>query len=541
MRLPGLAVMASCILIIGIAPSAARAQTQYQYGDNEAQLGASLAAVGDLNGDGFPDFVAGAYAGRSGPGAGRVFVYFGGAHQTLAPGLVLGAGIPVVGFGVSVAGGQDMNGDGYPDLIVGASGDQLTNGSTGAAYVFFGGPAMHTVPDLVLPSPAGAVSFGYRVSFMGDHNGDGYADLAVGAPAWNNDPQAAHVFVYDGGATPATIPAQVLDAPGTLGTFGTSLAYAGDVNGDGYGDFLAGEFSPDMDPPGPSTGSVYLYFGGVSPRTIPDLTFTGAAGEMFGCSMVGAIDLNRDGFDDIVIASPRNNPPGVTSAGMIQVFYGGPAIDTRADVTRFGRDYARELGISMASGDINGDGIPDLACGSTGPTGGVAVYFGGAPLHASPDRWIPSSLSGSGTNIGYSVAVPGDRDGDGLAELVAGAPHYDTGFPMIWQGALQFESGLQVVAVPDLPRSFTFLAPAPNPARDVVSLSLTLDHADRLSVEAYDVSGRIVARPIENEMLGPGPVSRAWSLGELPAGIYWVRARFANRNVVQRVVHLQGP
>ena len=537
MRLPRLVLILCVFILADILPSHASA-TQYQYGDaDEAELGKSLAAVGDLNGDGYPDFVAGAPAERGFAGQGRVLVYFGGSHTPLAPSLVLSAGTLVVGFGHSVAGGGDFNGDGYPDLIVGS---QEEFGTSGTAYVFFGGASMHELPDLVLQAPAGAIRFGYRVAFVGDRNHDGFADVAVSAPAWSGDTAPPHVFVFDGGLNPSTSPAEVLNQPGTLSSFGASLASAGDVNGDGYSDLIVGEFSSDLDP-NPLTGSVYLYFGGANPGTTPDRTFTGASGELFGCSLAGAVDLNRDGFDDIVIASPDNNPPGVSNAGMIQVFYGGSNMDTRADVARFGRDYALKLGISMAAGDINGDGIADLAVGSSAPTGGVAIYYGAAPLHNAPDRWIPQSVTGTYNAFPYSVAIPGDLDGDGLSEMVASAPHYSTYPPaLVWRGALQIESGLQVVNVPDPTPSFAFHAPLPNPACDVVSLSLTLDHADRLSVEIYDLSGRAVARPIENEMLGPGPVSRVWSLRGLPSGIYWVSAKFANRNVTQRLVHLQG-
>jgi hypothetical protein len=503
-----------------------------QYGEqNEAQLGSAVAAVGDLNGDGYPDYAVGESGDVSGPGHGRVFIYFGGPTVHSVPDLVLGAGLAVTNFGQSISGGKDVNGDGYPDLVVGA---------TDHAYVFLGGPSMDNAPDWILNAPAGAVHFGFRVALIGDHNGDGFADMVVSAPSWSNiPPQTPHVYVYYGGPASHQTPDEVLEQPGSVVTFGASLAPAGDVNGDGFADFLVGELSNDVDFAGPA-GSVYLYLGGASPHQVPDRTFaTHVADDRFGLSEAGIGDLNHDGYDDIVIGAPGATAPGLPAGvGMIQVFYGGPNMDTNADFSRWGPSDGTQFGSSVAAGDVNGDGTPDILVG-TWEGDRVGIYFGGPFLHSSADKWI----SDPGSELfGQAISVVGDLDGDGLPEVVIGAPHYSVNPTLIWEGEFVVDKSEEIVSAPvTSPHTFAFLAPAPNPARDRVSLTLTLDRADKLTVEAFNASGRLVARPIADEQVGPGPISRDWSLKNLPSGIYWVRARFANRNVTQRLVHLQGP
>jgi hypothetical protein len=144
---------------------------------------------------------------------------------------------------------KDVNGDGYADLIVGASSQDNPETNEGQAYVFFGsatGPSL--TPDVTLDNPLDQAhgSFGFSVASAGDVNGDGYADLIVGASSQDNpETNEGQAYVYFGSATgPSVTPDVTLDNPldQANGYFGRSVASAGDVNGDGYADLIVGAY-----------------------------------------------------------------------------------------------------------------------------------------------------------------------------------------------------------------------------------------------------------------------------------------------------------
>src|SRR5262249_7644779 len=136
-------------------------------------------------------------------------------------------------FGTSAAWVGDVNGDGFDDLLVGAF-RYPAIGSVGRAYLFFGGPAMDAVPDLIIdPPPGGSGWFGVSVASAGDFNGDGYPDFIIGAQQAGYEGRA---FIYYGGPSLDAVPDVTLigETTGALTGFGASVASAGDVNGDGY-------------------------------------------------------------------------------------------------------------------------------------------------------------------------------------------------------------------------------------------------------------------------------------------------------------------
>jgi hypothetical protein len=162
-----------------------------------ARLGQSVASAGDVNGDGYADLGVGAPSNSS---TGKVYVYHGSAS-----GLIASANWSAVGedigniFGFSVATAGDVNGDGFSDLAVGGPG---YNGDTGKAYVYHGSPSgLSLTPDWSAVGEANGNFFGESVASAGDVNGDGYSDLAVGAPQHNNATGKAYVYNGSAGCT----------------------------------------------------------------------------------------------------------------------------------------------------------------------------------------------------------------------------------------------------------------------------------------------------------------------------------------------------
>ena len=180
-------VMLVGLLVMSVAPGLARAgllptmfaPTGAAVGDF---LGWSVAAAGDVNGDGYADVIVGAWANDTGgTNAGAVYVYFGGPTADAVADVTLFAEAPGDVFGITVAGAGDVNGDGYDDVIVGATQNDAAGVNAGRAYVYFGGLGMDAVADLTLTGEAAGDNFGISVAAAGDVNGDGYDDVIVGA------------------------------------------------------------------------------------------------------------------------------------------------------------------------------------------------------------------------------------------------------------------------------------------------------------------------------------------------------------------------
>jgi len=309
----------------------------------------------------------------------------------------------------------DFNGDGAADVLVGAVG--ADNGS-GRAYVYLSGPVgLPKVPSVILSGEAGS-NFGRTLGSAGDVNGDGFADVVVGSIG---SAGIGHVYLYLGAAmgfssSPATT---ITGSDGFTSNFAASVASAGDVNGDGYADVLVGA---DLYANG--GGRVYLFLGGAAGLSqSPAATINGVSGGQFGFTMASAGDVNGDGYADVVIGAP-----GVTIEGRAYVYLGGASGlgSTPSTVLAPLESVARSFGNTVAgAGDINGDGYADVVIGAPGT--GVArayVYLGSAAgVQFSPAaRLIPADTTAS--TFGASAALGGDVNGDGFADVVIGDPSY---------------------------------------------------------------------------------------------------------------------
>ena len=454
--------------------------------------GSSVSSAGDVNGDGFADIIIGARGNDSGgSNAGAAYVIFGRASGFGSlidlTGLSATDGFKIQGdvandfAGFSVSSAGDVNGDGFADILVGAYGNDSGDANAGAAYVIFGrASGFGSLIDLTGLAVTDGFKIqgdllgdqaGWSVSSAGDVNGDGFADILVGAngnDSGGGDAGAAYVIFGRASGFGSLIDLTSLSAANGFkiqGDFpsdqaGFSVSSAGDVNADGFADILVGARGNDGG--GGNAGSAYVIFGrGSGFGSLIDLTGLAptdgfmiqgdVASDFAGYSVSSAGDVNGDGFADILVGA-NGNGSGGTNAGAAYVIFGkasgfGSLIDltglSATDGFKIQGDASYDnAGISVSSaGDVNGDGFADILVGARiNASGGLAagaayVIFGrGSGFGSLIDLTGLSAANGfkiqgdvAYDNAGTSVSAAGDVNGDGFADILVGARNNGSG------------------------------------------------------------------------------------------------------------------
>lgn len=497
-----------------------------------ALYGFSLGTAGDMNGDAKEDLIIGA------PGyvhilnitastfeivsAGAAFIYFGstsGPATTPSEVLQPSAGSTLLGsinpalFGLSVSAAGDVNGDGKADVIIGAPGDRVTLSigvfpvaanalvATGKAYIYYGSDMdgnINTIPTpkkQLSPSqedlgPLGVIAttpanplFGFGVSNAGDVNGDGYADVVVGAPAYLNLLNLLAVgraYIYYGSSTGLGSTPHTIDATGLLNLlFGYSVSTAGNVNKDTR--TISSVTRPVDDvivgAPGAlvsllsgvtGTGGAYVFHGsnaGITADNCSDANTTLNGGGilnlvngLYGNSVSDAGDVNKDGYADVIVGEPAATElfsGDLVSVGKAYIHYGSATGIKQANATVLTSPRQPGLiggitgnllfGFSVNGlGDVNCDGVDDVIVGEPGGTavnllsgvlglvntqvlsGTSYIYYGkqtSGPAN-TPGRLFRETDPLSVANLfGSSVAGAGDVNGDGKKDIISGAPN----------------------------------------------------------------------------------------------------------------------
>jgi hypothetical protein len=400
---------------------------------SSGEYGQLVASAGDVNGDGFADVLV------SAPGDGSIFLYLGGTNMNNAYDLIYS--------GAYADGAGDVNGDGYSDIVFGGNGE---------AYICFGGAAPDNNPDIIFTGETSFDAFGNSVAGAGDINGDGYDDVIIGA--FVNDAggtDAGRAYVYLGSDQMDNIKDAILTGAAPGDWFGLSLAAAGDVNGDGYADLIVG--APRNDTNGSNAGRSYLYTNSLTGTDIPDEFFTGNSNDQLGLSVSNVGDVNGDGYDDFIIGASYNDAGG-TNAGAAYIYFGGTIVNNVADVTLLGANTEDSFGYSVsAAGDVNGDGYDDVIVGApffdflTLTTVGRAyIFYGGSSMDNTADVILTGV--GDGDHFGYSVSRAGDVNGDGYGDIIVGSPFSDNGGTNAGRAYIYF-GGLSMNNIADVIRN----------------------------------------------------------------------------------------
>jgi hypothetical protein len=426
----------------------------------------SISDAGDINGDGIDDIIIGSVydEARGREDAGASYVIFGAnsfsdslnlADLNGSNGFVIIGADSLYETGNSVGRAGDVNGDGIDDIIIGANEAGYGNNNFGESYVVFGANTFSDTLDLATLNGSNGFAIsgkdpldfvGRSVSGGGDINGDGKDDIIIGADGVGNFTGAAYVVF---GANTFSDSLNVADLNGSNGfkiagidfadRSGRAVSGGVDVNGDGLDDILVGARYGD---PGGNydAGESYVIFGANTfsdSLNVADLNGSNGfliAGidedDELGVSLSGAGDVNGDGVDDLLIAAKYGDPNNNYEAGESYVVFGASTFNDSLNLSDLngsngfvinGKDTYHYCGFSVSgAGDVNGDGIDDLIIGAPGVSlggndyvGESYVIFGATNLPASLD---PSTLNGSN---GFVISGKGEYNSLGV--IVSGA------------------------------------------------------------------------------------------------------------------------
>jgi hypothetical protein len=506
------------------------------------QLGTSVVSVGDLNGD----------------GAGDLAVL---SHTPWSVNLVLGAAsgfasAPVVSitgegagelFGVAVAGGGDLNGDGYGDFAVTVGHPNSLGGVAYEVQVFYGASAI--TPNLqrrTLTAPSSSATFGSGLAVLGDVNGDYLADLLVSAAPSGGSPDTGTAWIFRGDRAGVHLTADWSYSSVAAGVaFGASAAAAGDLNGDGRGDFVVttgGQVGPD------GLARVFVFYGASGFEIQPPTVLVGGqVSDGFG-SAIASGDFDGDGISDILVGAPGyDRSTEQADAGRV-VFYKGTlgGLSSFSSVPFEGAAAGARFGAAVAGvGDISGDGVDDAAVGAplasaNGPVtnGQFFLFFGGSSGFSRSYDMTEAGEAGNDL-FAASIASRIDMDADGRPDIALGAPGRDAS-GLTDSGSLYLYSGLRIrlpslapsaFSAPDLVSgralaraevpyhlSFTFVYRGPSSSLRSVEETVTSSAMNKAVTAYFDFAGQTVATSGSREL------AELFSDSSFTTGSTWVHS-----------------
>jgi hypothetical protein len=422
-RAPRPSLVAALAIVVFDAGHAGAARLVFRLDGEEAEatFGSAVVGVGDVDGDGVPDLAVGAPQ-TLGPGGGyldgRVFVYSGATKALLYQlNPVRSRGF----FGARLAPAGDLDGDGVPDLIVGAPATSSDNQYGVGSVLAFSGASGESL--FVFLGDEGGTYMGSAVAGVGDLDGDGVPEIVIGTPyGTGRGPYGGGVVTVRSGSNGAVL--YEFDGSDSGDFLGRAAAGIGDVDGDGVPDLLVA--APNASPGGREQAGLVQLRSGATGEILRQLD--GAdAGAFFGQAVANMHDLDGDGVDDFAVAAPSASPGGMQDAGSVFVYSGASG---RLLYRWDGQARFDTFGAAVAGGDdVDGDGVPDVIVGAPGASPGGLTGAGSAFVFSGATgellfRWDGQEHDAA---LGQSVGILGDLDGDGRAKVLVGTPYASPG------------------------------------------------------------------------------------------------------------------
>jgi len=491
---------------------------------------------------------------------GRAFVYYGSASGLSAtPDWTVKGDQDSAEFGYSVSTAGDVNGDGYSDVIIGAHWYDNEYYDEGCAFVYYGSSSgLSTVPNWTAEGNQSYAEFGYSVSTAGDVNGDGYSDVIIGAP-WYTNTQSGEglaVVYYGSDSGLSTVQNWRVEGDQEFAVLGWSVSSAGDVNGDGYSDVIIG--APWYDNGDYDEGRSFVYYGSSSGlSTTPAWTAEGnQANAEFGNSVSSAGDVNGDGYSDVIIGADCYDNHE-TNEGLVVVYYGsGSGLSTTSDWSAEGNQKNAEFGTSVSSaGDVNGDGYFDVIIGAPwydnvkSDEGRTFVYYGNSSGLSDAPNWITEGNQGRAM-FGTSISTAGDVNGDGYSDVIIGAPwydneNYDEGRSFVYYGG---SSGLVEDKYTDSHKEF-YLSVKPSISNQAFRIrycaleNYFMSIGVPVCIKVYDKSGRLVKKIFEGK-ISTDSYETEWKGDDeqgrkVPGGVYFIYLKFGKIEEAKKAILLR--
>ncbi len=390
-------------------------------------FGTKVAPAGDVNGDGFAD--AAVWSPGHGNAAGKVYVFLGSIHGlSKTPAWAVQGEGPRDQYGHSFGTVGDVNGDGFGDFIAAAQGfDNSKAKDVGKAYLYLGSPqGLSATPVWTKTGESAFELLGDCSGPAGDVNQDGLNDVVVGAYGFDHFRGMAYVFygAKNGGLSPA--PGWTAYGENKDDWFGYSVASSGDIRGDGFpGVVIGGKQHPKdkME----RVGKVYVYYGskkGLSKT--PSWTASGETeGELFGWRALPSGDIKGDGHNGLIVSGYMYGNQIKHYIGKVCVYFStSEGLSKDASWTMEGESSNSLFGYTIASGDFNHDGFSDVMVGAPGyqqNRGKIYLFLGSAKGLPEIPSWTMMGETAD-ERFGSYLAKAGDVNGDGYPDVLVGAP-----------------------------------------------------------------------------------------------------------------------